>query len=125
MATMGRYCKAYQLYQLRQFTEWSENIQNLKKKNEGVNAKEVETERALSEKDIFYIQENYTVTDGIFIDENIIFDNVTPEWKEFCEQTLHFEIPVREPAKLDSPKEMEPSQEESRTANNQLQYFRT
>jgi len=30
------------------------------------------------------MQENYVVTDGIFKDENIIFDNVTPEWKDFC-----------------------------------------
>lgn len=40
-----------------------------------------------------YLQENYVVTDGIFKDENIIFDNVTPEWKKFCTHTLLFEIP--------------------------------
>jgi hypothetical protein len=30
------------------------------------------------------------VTDGIFIDQHIIFDNVTDEWKEFCKNVLAF-----------------------------------
>ncbi|NMG11729.1 hypothetical protein DP117_34725, partial [Brasilonema sp. UFV-L1] len=50
--------------------------------------------------DFLYLQENYVVTDGIFKDENIIFDNVTPEWKEFCDKTLAFEIPVYESVKV-------------------------
>jgi hypothetical protein len=36
-------------------------------------------------------QENFVVTDGIFIDEHIIFDKVTDEWKEFCKGTLMFD----------------------------------
>jgi hypothetical protein len=32
------------------------------------------------------VQKNFTVTDGIFVDENIIFSDVTPEWIEFCEK---------------------------------------
>jgi hypothetical protein len=28
---------------------------------------------------IVYLQENYVVTDGIFKDENVLFDDVTPE----------------------------------------------
>jgi hypothetical protein len=31
---------------------------------------------------------DFTVTDGIFIDENIIFNDVTPEWIEFCRDVL-------------------------------------
>jgi hypothetical protein len=43
-----------------------------------------------------YLQENYLVTDGIFKEENIIFDNITAEWKKFCQNTLLFELPVDE-----------------------------
>jgi len=36
------------------------------------------------------------VTDDIFIDENIIFANITPEWLDFCKNTLKFEVPIYE-----------------------------
>jgi hypothetical protein len=39
------------------------------------------------------MQENHIVTDGIFRDENVIFDDVTPEWVEYCQKELEFEIP--------------------------------
>ncbi|MEM6754758.1 MAG: hypothetical protein AAF630_17520 [Cyanobacteria bacterium P01_C01_bin.38] len=78
MATMGKYCKAYLLKQFRQFDRWNENQ---------------EVNQELTEDSVFYLQENYVVTDGIFKDENIIFDNVTDEWKDFCHHILEFEIP--------------------------------
>jgi hypothetical protein len=37
-----------------------------------------------------YVQRNFTVTDGLFIDENIIFDDVTPAWIEFCRDVLGY-----------------------------------
>lgn len=94
MATMGKYCKAYLLKNLRQFSQWTERVENVKKEKKQVDGKEVEFDRQLTDDDIVYLQENYVVTDGIFKDENIIFDNVTPEWKDFCTNTLLFEIPV-------------------------------
>lgn len=36
------------------------------------------------------------VTGGIFKDENVVFERVTPEWKEFCTKNLNFAIPVDE-----------------------------
>ena len=42
------------------------------------------TPRELTDVDYVYVQRNFTVTDGIFIDENIIFSDVTPEWIEYC-----------------------------------------
>ena len=79
MATMGKYCKAYLLKQFGQFNQWNEN-------------KEINQE--LTEDSVLYLQESYVVTDGIFKDENIIFDNVTDEWKDFCHNILEFEIPA-------------------------------
>jgi hypothetical protein len=93
MATMGKYCKAYLVKQLRQFNQWSERLENTRKEERLPN------EQSLTDDDVLYLQENYVVTNGIFKDENIVFDNVTPEWKEFCHTVLQFEIPVYESVK--------------------------
>jgi hypothetical protein len=90
---MGKYCKAYPIERLRGFAGWTENLENLRKEKREVNGQEVEMTRELGEGDFYYLQENYVVTDDIFIDENIIFDQVTPEWVSFCKETLKFEIP--------------------------------
>jgi hypothetical protein len=94
MASMGKYCKAYPVSRFREFDGWSENSQNLRKTKEQVDGKEVEVEKELTDTDILYLQENYTVTDGIFLDEAVVFDQVTPEWINFCKETLNFEIPA-------------------------------
>ncbi len=97
---MGKYCKAYLAKQFREFSGWSEKKENARKDKKDVDGKEVEVLRELDDDSILYLQENYVVTDGIFKDENIIFDNVTDEWKEFCHGTLAFEIPVYEPINI-------------------------
>ena len=98
MPKMGKYCKAYPITNFRQFSEWTENSSNARPEKEVVDGNEVTTPRVITDDDFLYLQENYTVTDGIFIDENIIFDSVTPEWIEFCKNTLEFEVPVYESA---------------------------
>jgi hypothetical protein len=98
MANMGRYCKAYPVSRLRQFPQWEENLSNLRKEKKEIDGKEQEVARELTDDSYLYLQENFTVTDGIFIDENLIFDRVSPEWKEFCQTTLEFRIPGAEAA---------------------------
>jgi hypothetical protein len=93
MKTMGKYCKAYLLKKMREFSGWSEKAENARKEKEVVDGKEIEKIRELTDDSIVYLQENYVVTDGIFKDENIIFGDVTPEWIEYCQKTLAFEIP--------------------------------
>jgi len=88
MAILGKYCKAYPLYRLRQFPGWNEIAENAKRIRKEVNGEIVEEARKLSDADYVYMQKNFTVTDGIFIDENIIFSDVTPEWIEFCEKLV-------------------------------------
>ena len=95
MARMGKYCKAYLAKQFREYSGWSENAKNVRKGHE------------LNDDSILYLQENYVVTDGIFMDEYIIFDNVTDEWKGFCYSTLNFEIPVYEPINIQNPQSSE------------------
>lgn len=91
MPNMGRYCKAYPITNLREFAGWAENAANARPADDDADAKDVA--RTLTGDDFLYLQENYVVTDGIFIDENIIFDSVTPEWIDFCRNTLAFEVP--------------------------------
>ena len=97
MGKMGKYCKAYPIQRLRGFSRWKENSQNTRKEKQEVDGKEVETNRQLTDNDYLYLQENFVVTDGIFLDENIIFDDVSPEWIDFCKTDLKFEVPVYEP----------------------------
>ena len=116
MAEMGKYCKAYLAKQFREYPDWSEKAENVRKEKKDVDGKEVEVERVLDDDSILYLQENYVVTDGIFKDQNIIFDNVTDEWKEYCHGQLAFEIPVYEPInipKAEGSTETEPATTES------------
>ena len=100
MSTMGKYCKAYPVDRFRQFSGWKENAAQARKEKREVDGNEVEVPREID--DHLYLQENYTVTDGIFIDENIVFDEVTPEWMNYCRETLKFEVPADEPASVDA-----------------------
>lgn len=97
MSEMGKYCKAYLARDFRQFPGWSENKANVRKEKKEVDGREVEVAIEITDDSILYLQENYVVTDGIFKDENVIFDRVTDEWKEFCTTQLNFVIPQFEP----------------------------
>jgi hypothetical protein len=93
MSQMGKYCKAYPINRFREFKSWSENTQNTRRVKSEQDGKEVEVARTLTDDDFLYLQENFTVTDGIFLDENVVFEEVTPEWVEFCKGALEFEVP--------------------------------
>ena len=79
MKKIGRYCKAYAIDDLRKFSGW----------NESAGEEQAQGETGLS--NILFVQENYTVTAGIFVDENVILNKPTPEWIEFCRDTLKFD----------------------------------
>jgi hypothetical protein len=95
MTTLGKYCRAYQLSRLRQFSGWNELPENARRTVQEVDGETVEAPRNLTADDYVYLQGNFTVTDGIFIDENVIFDQITPQWVEFCRDVLGYE-PVTE-----------------------------
>jgi len=88
MSVLGKYCRAYPLSQLRQFPGWCEKADEARKIRTEIDGEIVEQARTLTDEDYVYLQMNYTVTDGIFVDENVIFNNVTPEWIEFCQNIL-------------------------------------
>jgi hypothetical protein len=93
MATLGKHCKAFPLHQLRQFPAWTENRENARKIRTEIDGETVERERELRDSDYLYLQEDYTVTDGIFIDENVIFSSITSAWIDFCRSVLRVQFP--------------------------------
>ena len=106
MPILGRYSKAYPLGQLRQFSGWTERPDNARRIRTEVDGDIVEEPRVLTDEDYVYVQRNFTVTDGIFVDENIIFSDVTPEWVEFCQTVLGLGTSTAEP---EVPHEDEPT----------------
>ena len=77
MSTIGSYCKAYPSYKFRAFQDWKEP-----------------EERNFDDDEILFLQENYIVTENLYLDEGIIFDDVTFEWIEFCNHSLGFRGPA-------------------------------
>ena len=96
MTILGKYCKAYPLQKLRQFPGWTEKPDNARLVRREIDGETVEEARRLTDADYVYLQRNFTVTDGIFIDENIIFSDVTPEWIEYCRSVLGLRSPGSE-----------------------------
>ena len=88
MSTLGKYCRAYPLCQLRKFPGWVERANEARKIRKEIDGEIVEEVRTLTDEDYVYLQMDYTVTDGIFVNENVIFNEVTPEWIEFCQRVL-------------------------------------
>jgi len=80
MPKMGRYCKAYPVDRFRTFSGWTEQSP-------------IEGQQP-DERTFLYLQDNYVVTKDIYLDEHIVYNNVTPEWMDFCKQELKFEIPA-------------------------------
>jgi hypothetical protein len=94
MATMGKYCKAYYAGSFRQYPGWSATLQHLQKNTDrsgsaGASAPLLPVE----DEDILYLQDTYVVTDGIFLDEHVVFDDASDDWRRFCQDTLQFSIP--------------------------------
>lgn len=85
MTQMGRYCKAYPIERLAEFPGWPDRLKPA--------PAEASAGQEPAPHDYLYLQENFTVTEGIFLDEGVVFDEVSPECIEFCRATLKFEAP--------------------------------
>jgi hypothetical protein len=92
MSKMGKYCKAYSLEKLEEFPGWKEKARDFDLKNQGANDESV-SEAESSRPSFLYLQENFIVTEGIFLDEKVVLDEPTPEWISFCKEALKFEVP--------------------------------
>ena len=89
---MSNYVKAYTLDRFRKYANWHEKSENARKELDEYGFSTDKT-RELSGDSILYLHGNLVVTDGIFADKNIIFDDVTPEWEKFCKDKLQFAVP--------------------------------
>jgi ankyrin repeat protein len=85
-----RYCRAYPLSELRRFPQWSESKINLTNP-EPQTATDGADARGLS--DIVFLHQDFTVTLSMWQGENIIFNEVTADWQEFCVRELGFKVP--------------------------------
>lgn len=74
-ASAPNYCTAYYLGDLRRYPGWTSDDHDLK------------------DEDVVFLHQDYTVTRSMWADENVIFNNVTELWKEFCNNELRFAVP--------------------------------
>src|SRR5215470_1758434 len=85
-----KYCKAYHLGNLRAYPGWNENQINwTDKKDVG----DDDVKGALTDDKIVFIHQDFTVTESMWHNENVIFSAVDSAWKEFCANSLQFSVP--------------------------------
>jgi hypothetical protein len=77
---MRNYCKAYKVKNLRLFAAWEE------KRDEHV--------PVLTDDDIVYLWDDYSVVSSPVQDRGTVFEAVTPEWQVFCHDMLDFSVPA-------------------------------
>ena len=75
-----KYCTAYHLGDLRRYSEWSENKLNPESQE-------------LADTDVVFLHQDYKVTKSMWADEDVIFDKITDQWKDFCNTQLRFVVP--------------------------------
>lgn len=73
---MQPYCKAYLVHELHKFSNWSVKGPNFE--NDAV----------------VFLHQDFTVTTSIWHDENVLFDQRSPEWEAFCKEELRFSVPT-------------------------------
>jgi len=75
---MRKYCKAYRLKDVHQFSSWSEYQRE---------------ERELLDDTIAYLWDDFTVVKSpVLAEQGLLWKNVTPGWKTFCQEKLQFKI---------------------------------
>lgn len=81
-----KYCMAVHLKDLREFPNWKEN-------NVAANTNANGDVETLTDSSIVYLHESFVVAKSIWQEENVIFNDVTREWKHFCTTVLKFRVP--------------------------------
>jgi hypothetical protein len=84
MARMGSYCRAFHARDFAAFDGWRPDPAQLRSAGADVRT-------AVEDDEILYLQEDFAVTDGIFLDENVVFADAGPAWRAFCTDVLGFE----------------------------------
>lgn len=100
-----KYCTAYHLGELRRYSAWTENMLEPKKENSETPVDQANESQGLADQEIVFLHQDYKVTKSIWADEDVIFDNVTDRWKDFCTSELKFVVPdsldlIAQPAEM-------------------------
>lgn len=74
-ASARNYCTAYYLGDLRRYPGWTSDAQDLK------------------DEDVVFLHQDYTVTRSMWAGEDVIFNDLTEQWKSFCNNELRFAVP--------------------------------
>lgn len=86
-STERQYCTAYHLRDLRRYPAWTENKLETSKTSENGQPS------ALSDDEVVFLHQDYTVTRSMWAGEDVIFNQVTDQWKQFCANELRFAVP--------------------------------
>src|SRR5215831_5409354 len=84
MKKMSRYCKAYAVEKLSAYPHWNELAHNDANND---------ADKEQTEQEYFFLHDNFVVTKDVFVDEDVVFDAITDDWKEFCTSALDFQVP--------------------------------
>jgi hypothetical protein len=87
-----QYCKAFYLKDLRQFSGWSESRINWHDPGDNTTAEEREAP-GFSDQDVVFLHQDLTVTQSMWHNENVLFQQRTPAWEAFCTTVLRFQVP--------------------------------
>ena len=90
-STQRKYCKAYRLSELRRYPAFTESKTEKQATRDQSNGSAEQSE--LSADDIVFIHQDFTVARSMWEHEDVIFDQVTPEWIDFCSRELSFKVP--------------------------------
>jgi len=94
-----KYCKAYHLGDLRKYPSWSETKLNWKEKKDTGRDKDkdkdetVDSEGNFLDSKIVFIHQDFTVTESMWHNENVLFNGVDSQWKQYCAGSLNFKVP--------------------------------
>lgn len=89
-----KYCKAYHLKELRRFPHWTESKIYWKETNQNPHVDGSENDdKAFSDDDIAFLHQDFTVTQSMWHNENVLLNQVTQEWEKFCTEVLKFQVP--------------------------------
>jgi ankyrin repeat protein len=91
--SQNEYCRAYSLKDLRQFSGWPQDqpVSGEQEKAGNVEDAASSEEQALEEETAF-LHHDFTVTKWMWRNEDVIFAQITPEWKDFCLNVLNFKV---------------------------------
>ena len=95
-----KYCKGYRLGNLRKYPGWNagfivrgQNNQDAKGTDRLSQGNNLREDGPLSDDKVVFIHQDYSVTESIWHNENVLFVGADSAWKGFCMEFLKFKVP--------------------------------